>query len=43
VVEWPTDARTLQRSACRITGRDLARVEWRELLPNRPYRRVCQA
>ncbi len=43
VVEWPTDARTLQRAACRIAGRDLTRTEWQELLPNRPYRRVCQA
>ena len=43
VVEWPTDTRTLQRSACRIAGRDLTREEWQELLPNRPYRRVCQA
>jgi WD40 repeat protein len=43
VVEWPTDGRTLKRAACRIVGRDLTRVEWSELVPNRPYRRVCQA
>ena len=43
VVEWPTDTRTLKRSACQIAGRDLTREEWNQLLPNRPYRRVCQA
>ena len=43
MVEWPTDRPTLQRSACDIAGRDLTREEWRELLPNRPYRRVCQS
>jgi WD40 repeat protein len=40
-IEWPTDRPTLQRSACRIAGRDLTPQEWRDLLPNRPYRRVC--
>jgi WD40 repeat protein len=39
--EWPTDVPTLQRAACRIAGRDLTPDEWRDLLPNRPYRRVC--
>ena len=43
VVEWPTDAQTLLRSTCRIVGRDLTRTEWQELLPNRPFRRVCQS
>ncbi len=40
-IEWPTDRPTLQRFACQIAGRDLTPEEWRELLPNRPYRRVC--
>jgi WD40 repeat protein len=40
-IEWPTDRPTLQRSACRIAGRDLTPEEWRDLLPNRPYRHVC--
>jgi WD40 repeat protein len=40
-IEWPTDRPTLQRFACRIAGRDLAPEEWRDLLPNRPYRHVC--
>ncbi len=35
------DRPTLQRFACRIAGRDLTPEEWRELLPNRPYRPVC--
>ncbi|WP_028066713.1 nSTAND1 domain-containing NTPase [Solirubrobacter soli] len=39
--EWPTDLPTLQRSACQIAGRDLTPDEWREVLPNRPYRHVC--
>lgn len=32
-----------KRHACRVAGRDLTREEWREVLPNRPYRRVCGA
>jgi WD40 repeat protein len=40
-IEWPTDRPTLQRFACRIAGRDLTPQEWRDLLPNRPYRHVC--
>ena len=40
-IEWPLDPPTLQRFACQVAGRDLTREEWRDLLPNRPYRRVC--
>jgi WD40 repeat protein len=40
-IEWPTDRPTLQRFACRIAGRELTPEEWRDLLPNRPYRHVC--
>ena len=40
-IEWPLDRPTLQRFACQVAGRDLTREEWRDLLPNRPYRRVC--
>ena len=43
VVEWPIDRPTMQRAACSIAGRDLTREEWRQLLPNRPYRHVCPA
>jgi WD40 repeat protein len=41
IIEWPTDRPTLQRFACQIAGRDLTPEEWRDLVPNRPYRRVC--
>ena len=40
---WPTDRRTLQRFACRIAGRNLTRDEWQDLLPSRPYQRLCPA
>jgi WD40 repeat protein/class 3 adenylate cyclase/energy-coupling factor transporter ATP-binding protein EcfA2 len=39
--EWPIDVRTWERHACQVAGRDLTRAEWRDLLPNRPYRRSC--
>jgi WD40 repeat protein len=39
--EWPTDLRTQQRFACQVAGRALTKEEWRDLLPSRPYRRVC--
>jgi WD40 repeat protein len=39
--QWPTDVGTWERFACQVAGRDLTRAEWRELLPNRPYRHVC--
>ena len=40
-IEWPLDRPTLQRFACRIAGRDITRAEWGDVLPNQPYRRVC--
>jgi hypothetical protein len=40
IIEWPTDRPTLQRFACHAAGRELTPEEWRELVPNRPYRRV---
>jgi WD40 repeat protein len=39
--DWPLDRTTLQRFACGVAGRDLTRDEWNNLLPSRPYRRVC--
>ena len=39
--EWPVDRPTLQRFACRVAGRSLSPDEWRAVLPNQPYRRVC--
>jgi class 3 adenylate cyclase/WD40 repeat protein/tRNA A-37 threonylcarbamoyl transferase component Bud32 len=38
---WPIGRSDLQRFACRVAGRDLTREEWRDLIPGRPYRRVC--
>jgi WD40 repeat protein len=40
--EWPVDRPTLQRFACRVAGRSLSRDEWRAVLPNQPYQRVCR-
>jgi len=38
---WPIEPRAWVRFACRVAGRDFTRDEWRALLPERPYRRVC--
>ena len=38
---WPMDAQTWEHFACRVAGRDLARAEWHDLLPNRRYEQVC--
>jgi hypothetical protein len=38
---WPMDLRAWERFACQVAGRDLTRAEWNDLLPNRPYERVC--
>ena len=35
------DPAAWKRQACRIAHRDLTRAEWRDFLPQRPYRRVC--
>ena len=40
---WPTDVATWERFACAAAGRQLTPVEWRDLLPTRPYERVCPA
>jgi WD40 repeat protein len=39
--EWPVDVATLRRRACAIAGGDLTRDQWADILPTRPYRRVC--
>jgi WD40 repeat protein len=39
---WPLDRPTLQQFACRVAGRTLTRDEWNDVLPDRPYRHVCQ-
>lgn len=38
---WPSDLQTWARFGCQVAGRDLTRAEWTDLLPDRPYRRVC--
>jgi WD40 repeat protein/class 3 adenylate cyclase/tRNA A-37 threonylcarbamoyl transferase component Bud32 len=38
---WPLDLAALQRFACRVAGRTLTPDEWRDVLPDRPYRHVC--
>ena len=40
-VLWTLDPQHLRRVACRAAGRDITRDEWADLLPGRPYRRVC--
>ncbi len=39
---WPTSLDAWEHFACRVAGRDLTRAEWSDLLPNRPYRRICR-
>jgi WD40 repeat protein len=40
-VRWDVRPETWKRHACLVGGRDLTRTEWREILPDRQYRRVC--
>jgi WD40 repeat protein/class 3 adenylate cyclase/tRNA A-37 threonylcarbamoyl transferase component Bud32/energy-coupling factor transporter ATP-binding protein EcfA2 len=42
-IQWPMDVNTWERFACQVAGRTLKRQEWHDLLPNRPYRKVCPA
>jgi WD40 repeat protein len=41
IVKWPMDPRAWMRFACQVAGRDLTPAEWRDVLPDRDYRRVC--
>jgi WD40 repeat protein len=41
--QWPMNVQRWERFACQVAGRDLSRAEWRQLLPTRPYMRVCPA
>ena len=38
---WPTDPQGWERFACRVAGRDLTPAEWKDVLPDRQYQRVC--
>jgi WD40 repeat protein len=40
-VRWDARPEVWKRHACLVGGRDLTPTEWREILPNRAYRRVC--
>jgi WD40 repeat protein/DNA-binding SARP family transcriptional activator len=40
-VVWNVDPKTWAAQACRIANRNLTRAEWRDFLPQRPYRAVC--
>jgi class 3 adenylate cyclase/WD40 repeat protein len=39
--QWPTDVGSWERFACQVAGRNLTRAEWHDILPARPYTRVC--
>jgi WD40 repeat protein len=39
--EWPMNVSAWERFACQVAGRNLTRAEWRDVLPNRSYMRVC--
>jgi WD40 repeat protein len=39
--QWPMNVGAWERFACSVAGRNLTRAEWRDVLPNRSYRRVC--
>jgi WD40 repeat protein/DNA-binding SARP family transcriptional activator len=40
-VLWNVDPQAWAAQACRIANRSLTRAEWRDFLPQRPYRAVC--
>ena len=42
-IVWDADPASWSAQACRVARRNLTRAEWREFLPQRPYRRVCAA
>jgi class 3 adenylate cyclase len=41
VVSWDLNPASLFARACQLAGRDLTEAEWRQYLPDRPYRRTC--
>jgi len=38
---WPVDRPRLEAFACQVASRSATPADWRNLLPGRPYRRVC--
>jgi WD40 repeat protein len=43
VLLWDVDPASWRARVCAVAGRRLTRQEWREFLPDRPYRPSCQA
>lgn len=43
VLLWEVDPASWRARACAVAGRRLTPQEWREFLPDRPYRPSCQA
>jgi WD40 repeat protein len=39
--QWPMNLSAWERFACKVAGRNLTQAEWRDILPNRSYMRVC--
>jgi WD40 repeat protein len=40
-VIWPVSAAAWRQHACAVAGRELTAAEWRDLLPDRAFDRVC--
>lgn len=41
-IVWEIEPAAWATHACRVAGRNLTRAEWRDFLPERPYRPVCR-
>jgi hypothetical protein len=40
-LRWDVSPALWSRRACAVAGRELTLAEWRDVLPDRPYRAVC--
>ena len=40
-VRWDVRPESWKRHACVVAGRELTETEWRDALPERPFRPVC--
>jgi WD40 repeat protein/DNA-binding SARP family transcriptional activator len=38
---WPVTESAWKRQACSVAGRELTPAEWQDVVPDRPYERVC--
>jgi WD40 repeat protein len=43
LTRWNLHAGFLAARACAVARRNLTRLEWEQILPNRPYAKVCEA